>query len=116
MKTPLITELKQDTELFDPDRFAQRVQETGSVAKAFRVAMKEADAVLNQRFLNMENIKLIIRRRAWTMDQLLKQLWQQLNCSRSDDIALLAVGGYGRAELHPHSDIDLLILLRKNQS
>lgn len=116
MKTPLITELKPDTELFDPVRFARWVQESGSVPKAVRLAMKEADAVLNRRFLNMENIKLIIRRRAWTMDQMLKQLWQQLPCAQADDIALLAVGGYGRAELHPHSDIDLLILLRDSNS
>jgi len=112
MKTPLVTELKQDPELFDPERFAQWVQELGSVPKAFRHAMKEADTVLNRRFRNMENIKLIIRRRAWTMDQLLQQLWNQLACAKASDIALMAVGGYGRAELHPHSDIDLLILLQ----
>lgn len=112
MKTPLVTELKQDKELFDPERFATLTHSCGSVPKAFRQAIKEADAVLDRRFLNMENIKLIIRRRAWTMDQLMKQLWNQFKCSDSPDIALLAVGGYGRAELHPHSDIDLLILLR----
>lgn len=115
MKTPLVTELKQDKELFDPERFAALVKSCGSVPKAFRQAIKEADAVLDRRFLNMENIKLIIRRRAWTMDQLMKQLWHQFKCATSPDIALLAVGGYGRAELHPHSDIDLLILLRNRQ-
>lgn len=115
MKTPLVTELKQDKELFDQEHFAGLVRQTGSVAKAFRQVIKDADAVLDRRFLNMENIKLIIRRRAWTMDQLMKQLWQQFKCAESPDIALLAVGGYGRAELHPHSDIDLLILLRNRQ-
>ncbi len=112
MKTPLVTELKQDKELFDPERFAALVQSTGSVPKAVRQTMKEADAVLEGRFRNMENIKLIIRRRAWTMDQLMKQLWAQFKCAQSADVSLVAVGGYGRAELHPHSDIDLLILLR----
>lgn len=115
MKTPLVTELKQDKELFDPERFAALVRQCGSVPKAFRQAMKEADAVLERRFLNMENIKLIIRRRAWTMDQLMQQLWNQFACAGCQDLALLAVGGYGRAELHPHSDIDLLILLRDRQ-
>ena len=116
MKTPLVTELDHDPELFDPARFEQAVAASGSVALAFRQVMEQADAILNQRFRQLENIKLIIRRRAWVMDQLLKRLWSELSCARCPDIALLAVGGYGRAELHPHSDIDLMILLRRENS
>lgn len=116
MRTPLVTELKHDSELFDAERFDTLVQSEGSITKAFRLAMEQADNILNERFLRLENIKLIIRRRAWVMDKLLQKLWQQYQCADSPDIALLAVGGYGRAELHPHSDIDLMILLRHDDS
>lgn len=116
MKTPLITELKPDTELFDEAKFAALVAESSTPIIAVRKALEAADDILETRFRNQENIKMIIRRRAWVLDQLLGWLWNQLNCSKSPDISLMAVGGYGRAELHPKSDIDLLILLRENNA
>ncbi|MCB8745524.1 [protein-PII] uridylyltransferase [Rhodoferax sp. U2-2l] len=47
-------------------------------------------------------------------DKALVQLWQ--NAGFTDDFALLAVGGFGRCELFPHSDVDVLLLLPNDQS
>lgn len=54
----------------------------------------------------------LVRERSNFMDQLLKQLWQYFNLT---PLTLIAVGGYGRGELHPYSDIDLLILADQAQ-
>lgn len=50
-----------------------------------------------------------LRGRCRLVDQLLRTLWQQL--AGAGELSLIAVGGYGRGELYPASDIDLLILL-----
>ncbi|MBE0482006.1 MAG: [protein-PII] uridylyltransferase [Bacterioplanes sp.] len=56
----------------------------------------------------------LIHRRANIMDTLLQCLWQHLQLPQQG-FALIAVGGYGRGQLHPHSDIDLLLLAQQEE-
>ena len=59
----------------------------------------------------------ICRARAAVLDELLRHLWEMARASLSVQaqkefpaLALVAIGGYGRAELNPHSDVDFMFL------
>ncbi len=52
----------------------------------------------------------LVHARALLIDEVLREIWLRFLPQDSNGIALIAVGGYGRGELLPHSDIDLLVL------
>ena len=70
---------------------------------------REAVAALRRQFGEGLAPGQLLEQLAVKVDAMLGELWaaQEL----PDDIALVAVGGYGRGELYPGSDVDLLILL-----
>lgn len=62
-----------------------------------------------QDFLANVPVAELVYQRTDYMDALLARLWHHFGFDQSP-LALVAVGGYGRRELHPLSDIDLLLL------
>lgn len=106
------------------------------LAKAFKKILADIDQHLSSRFQKLveevargrekldagqdlpvpEAMDELVHDRALLMDVLLEFMWNRFDWQVKSflfrpGIALLAVGGYGRGELHPGSDIDLLILL-----
>lgn len=61
-----------------------------------------------------EPVDLLIEQRSDFIDLLLTNCWKTILHPCHESLALIATGGYGRAELHPYSDIDLLIIYEKD--
>lgn len=79
--------------------------------RAFREALRAADTRLRERFRQGVHARVLVPLRARLVDRLLALLWRHFIGEARTDLALLAVGGYGRGELHPGSDVDIMLLL-----
>ena len=66
-------------------------------------------AALREEFSARESARELLRRQSVMVDRHLKELWTAHAMPRK--VTLAAVGGYGRGQLFPCSDVDLLILL-----
>ena len=85
---------------------ADQAGEPHAVARQF---LQHVRQVLAERFDAGTDIIALIHARSWAVDQVLIRCWQrQLGDFNG---ALVAVGGYGRHELMPGSDVDIMVLL-----
>ncbi len=66
-----------------------------------------------QALTNGVSIRHIVKKRCDMIDDLLIQLYQLYQLDKTN-LAIFATGGYGRGELHPCSDVDILLLSPNN--
>jgi [protein-PII] uridylyltransferase len=78
-------------------------------AGTWKWILAEKQEGLRREFLAKGSSAESLHHHSVLIDGLLKEIWKKL--VMPSKLALIAVGGYGRGQLFPHSDIDLLFLM-----
>lgn len=94
--------------LFDVKTLKTELAQTQAPLLPLKNAVKSIYDKQIEQFQDKQHIAHLIRERSQAIDIILTLAWDYYNLG--NNAALLAVGGYGRGELHPHSDVDLLLL------
>ncbi|NIM70419.1 MAG: [protein-PII] uridylyltransferase [Xanthomonadales bacterium] len=97
-------------ELLPPDAVPDAGVDRAALTQGLRDALHAGDGELARRFWAGESVEGLVGARAWLAEQLVLSAWAVV-MPEDDGLALAAVGGFGRGQLHPGSDIDLLVVL-----
>ena len=101
--------------IFNPLAFTYELENSQELPTIFvKDQISRVTEHLTQQFRYHRNARGLIKLRADFVDHLLQILWKRYGCDKLGH-ALIACGGYGRSELFPHSDLDILILLGKSK-
>src|SRR3972149_9202698 len=110
-----------DPRIFDATAFDAALRGSSNISPTrslhlFRAALRDGRAALRELYQTGTNVDTLLRRHAGLVDELLTRAWtlHQPLLDPNINLALAAVGGYGRGELYPHSDVDLLLLLERD--
>ena len=86
-----------------------RLHDAALTPSAWRQTLAQGRTALKAQFGHRANVTRALRQQCALVDEALNAIWHQTG--QSKDLALIAVGGYGRGLLFPYSDVDVLILL-----
>lgn len=92
------------------DQIDELITATPDEPGIYRQALELGRKAIHAQFLADTKASILLRLQTSVVDHVIKLLWQQ-QIDAFEGLALVAVGGYGRGELHPYSDIDIAILL-----
>ena len=104
--------------VYDLRRLDQELRAGGDPLPLFRAALRAGrEALRQQYFARPRDAPRLVAAHARLADHILARVWErQQERTPAAGVALVAVGGYGRGELHPYSDIDLMLLLEKGDA
>ena len=108
------TALKKQLEDSTSDSPDELVNPT--VIKSLKDAVLKIDEGLKLIYEDCRDVNTVVFGRSYLIDQLIYSTYTYLFKDIDQEISLIAVGGYGRGELHPKSDIDLMILLKEEEN
>jgi [protein-PII] uridylyltransferase len=89
----------------------ERMLEAPGGVERFRRVLSDAADAFRRRFVDNAPIEALVAARSDLIDRVILAVWHHAAAPVASQADLVAVGGYGRGELHPQSDIDLLVLL-----
>ena len=98
--------------IFSARRIRSRLSGAQQPIDAFRETLKWGKQRLFSHFHDGASADDLVKAHAFLVDEVLREAWQRHLNRPVEGLALAAVGGYGRGELLPHSDVDLLLLSR----
>ncbi|VAW68535.1 [Protein-PII] uridylyltransferase / [Protein-PII]-UMP uridylyl-removing enzyme [hydrothermal vent metagenome] len=105
------------THIFNDKDFQQKLTtEPERLLENLKQVLQEAQGAIRLAFEAGAGTTETVSARAQLIDQILTCLFDHYFSDCAQNVSLIAVGGYGRGELHPASDIDLMLLLQDSET
>src|SRR5438874_9492444 len=130
----LMANIHRQRDIIDRRALADELAQTVAAARSpldrrallspLKTALAKGRAEIQRRFETEGHASRTVREQCFLIDQLIRALYDFVtetvyplpNPTAGEKLAIVAVGGYGRGEMAPYSDIDLLFLLPYKQT